>query len=269
MTFFYLTLAKICHTFPSIRKPFWKYVYQRLADQYQQAEWTFMNYGYLPTKEDPIDLQTKDEGDRNLIALYHHVASAVDLTEKEVLEVGSGRGGGASYVARYLSPAEMTGIDISENAITFCRSRHKSENLTFQNGDAESILFDEATFDVVLNVESSHCYGSITRFFAEAYRVLRPGGAFLYADFRPTEDVRGIREALISAGFNTLAEEDITPNVIAALESDSEWKEQWISDLADASLQTTLKTFAATSGTKLFDEFKTGGLSYFRFHAKK
>ena len=34
--------------------------------------------------------------------LYHYVAAAVDLDGKKVLEVGSGRGGGANYVTRVL-----------------------------------------------------------------------------------------------------------------------------------------------------------------------
>ena len=34
--------------------------------------------------------------------LYHYVAAAVELDGKKVLEVGSVRGGGASYVARVL-----------------------------------------------------------------------------------------------------------------------------------------------------------------------
>ena len=38
--------------------------------------------------------------------------------------------------------------------------------------------------DVVLNVESSHCYGSMPRFLAEVRRVLEPRGYFLHADFR-------------------------------------------------------------------------------------
>ena len=46
-------------------------------------------------------------------------------------------------------------------------------------------------------------------------------------------------------------------------------KVEWISNLADANLQTTLRTFAATSGTKLFTEFQTGALTYFRFLATK
>ena len=55
--------------------------------------------------------------------LYDHVAGAVDLRDLKVLEVGSGRGGGADYIKRYLKPESMVGLDISENAVSFCTQK--------------------------------------------------------------------------------------------------------------------------------------------------
>ena len=52
--------------------------------------------------------------------LYHFVTSHADIKDKNVLEVGSGRGGGASYIARYLSPSSITGVDISNEAVALC-----------------------------------------------------------------------------------------------------------------------------------------------------
>jgi ubiquinone/menaquinone biosynthesis C-methylase UbiE len=270
MTLFYLTLAKICHTIPALRRPFWKYVYERLAKSYELQEWTFMNYGYLSENAEPsLELSPDDENDRNLIALYHHIANAGELRGKRVLEVGCGRGGGSSYVTRYLQPSQMVSIDISDNAVEFCKNRHPIDGLEFRQGDAESLPFEDNTFDAVLNVESSHCYGSVGMFFSEVYRVLNPGGSFLYADFRPTEDVNGISEGLAEAGFVIRENEDITQNVLAALKQDSAAKQKWISDLAENHIQPTLQIFAATSGTKLYKEFQQGALHYFRFHAEK
>ena len=267
MTSFYLLVAKICHSVPALRRPFWKYVYQRLASRYAVPEWVFMNYGYLPA--DHLKLEPGDESQRSLISLYHHVAVPGELEGKRVLEVGCGRGGGASYVARYLKPSEMKAVDISENAVTFCRERHPFPQLSFERGDAEHLPFQDGEFDAVLNVESSHCYGDVSRFFGEAYRVLNPGGSFLYADFKPTEDVEGVVASVRKAGFQINENEDITQNVLSALAQDSERKEVWIAELAEASLQGTLNIFAATSGTKLFSEFQNGVLTYYRIHARK
>ena len=45
----------------------------------------------------------------------------------DVLEVGSGRGGGADYVKRCLKPRTMTGVDFSKNAVAFSNRRYAAE----------------------------------------------------------------------------------------------------------------------------------------------
>jgi len=37
----------------------------------------------------------------------------MDLSNRRVLEVGCGHGGGCSFIARYLRPAQMTGVDLA------------------------------------------------------------------------------------------------------------------------------------------------------------
>ena len=175
---------------PLLRRLLWRWWYGRLASKHQSGDWTFMNYGFAPPDGATLALDPADESDRYCIQLYHRVASAADLAGREVLEVGSGRGGGASYIARNLRPAKITGADFSPQAVALCQKRHATvANLAFTVGDAEQLPFPAASFDAVVNVESSHCYGHIERFFAEAARVLRPGGHFLYTDFRPASEV--------------------------------------------------------------------------------
>jgi len=69
-------------------------------------------------------------------------------------------------------------------------------------------------------VESSHCYPSRERFFAEVKRVLRPGGHFLYADvFWPhleAVDLAEVEGMLASSGMSVLEAEDISQNVARA-----------------------------------------------------
>lgn len=70
---------------------------------------TFMNWGY---EEDPpmaLPLDAADEPGRYAIQLYHRVANQTDLAGKNVLEVGCGHGGGASYLVRTLRPTSYTG----------------------------------------------------------------------------------------------------------------------------------------------------------------
>ena len=88
------------------------------------------------------------------------------------------------YLTRTFQPKSYTALDLNPAGISFCQQRHRVDGLTFVQGDAEHLPFEADTFDAVINVEASHCYPDFPRFLAEVARVLRPGGHFLYADFR-------------------------------------------------------------------------------------
>ena len=118
------------------------------------------------------------------IQLYHQTATQVDLSGKDVLEVSCGHGGGASYLTRTLHPASYTALDFNAAGIDFCQKRHDLPGLKFVQGDAQNLPFPDESFDAVINVEASHIYPNFERFLGEVARVLRPGGHFLYADFR-------------------------------------------------------------------------------------
>src|SRR5262249_23003172 len=159
----------------------------------------FLNYAYEEEPPMGVPLERGDEPNRACIQLYHHVAAQVLLRGKNVLEVSCGHGGGASYVARGLQPQSFTALDLNPACIGFCRQRHQVAGLVFRAGDAGRLPFEAGTFDAVLNIEASHCYPSFPRFLSEVARVLRPGGHFLYADFRFAERVAEWEKALASA----------------------------------------------------------------------
>ena len=156
----------------------------------------FLNYAFETAPPLGLALSPTDEPNRACIQLYHHVATPVDLRGRKVLEVSCGHGGGASYLARTLQPAHYTALDLNRTGIAFCRKRHPLAELDFLEGDARHLMFADHTFDAVLNVEASHCYPDFPGFLAEVSRVLRPGGHFLYADFRFHDGIAAWERAL-------------------------------------------------------------------------
>ncbi|MEN9581948.1 MAG: hypothetical protein RJA70_4957 [Pseudomonadota bacterium] len=256
---------------PLLRRLLWRWWYGRLASKQQSRDWTFMNYGFVPPDGANLALEPADEPDRLCIQLYHRVASATDLASQEVLEVGSGRGGGASFVARYHRLAKITGADFSPQAVALCGKRHATvANLTFVVGDAEHLTFPDASFDAVLNVESSHCYGHIDRFFAEVARVLRPGGHFLYTDFRAATEVPAWHAALAGTpGWERVDFEDITAAVTAALEADDERKRKLIAELIPPAFQQVFGEFAGLVGGQMHSGFRSRTIVYHRFTFRK
>ncbi len=201
----------------------WQKAYDFLSKACADPDWTFINYGYAENGDMPA-LSPSDEAERFCIQLYGHLAQKVDLAGKKVLEIGSGRGGGAEYISRCLSPAAVTGLDFSTYAVQFCRKNFNSGGLFFQLGCAEALPFGDESFDIVFNVESSHCYEAMGPFLAEVKRVLSPGGYFLFADFRATDEIDDLRSDLNHSDLVLIEEEDITANVLAALDLDHERK---------------------------------------------
>ncbi len=247
----------------------WRAWYQFLAARYPNPRWTFMNYGYrapdATAAEAPLALEGADEDNRSCIQLYDLVARGAPVAGREVLEVGCGRGGGADYLARKLDPRRIVAVDLSSRAVALCRQRFAHPRLSFEVGDAERLPFAAASFDVVLNVESSHCYGRFDAFLAEVRRVLRPDGHFLYADFRPNGELEGWRAALHAAGFAIHAEQDLRPGVVAALDADDGEKRALIDRLIDRPLAGIFGEFAALQGSELNAALRRGDFGYRAF----
>ena len=175
----------------AVRRFLWRACYEALAKRVSTPDWAFMNYGYaaVPADVDPPPLRSSDEQDRLCIQLYLHAIDNCDLRDSDVLEVGSGRGGGASYISRYLRPRSMTGMDFSQEAVDLCNRHRPAPGLAFVCGDAQSMPFPASSFDAIINIESSHCYESMETFLSEVRRVLRPGGRFFFADLRSIDGV--------------------------------------------------------------------------------
>ncbi len=183
----------LCRVAP-IKKLLWRWWYEFLAGLHRTGDWTFMNYGYAAIPTDPIALDAGDEANRFSVHLYHAAINGVNLANRRVLEVGSGRGGGAAYIKRYHKPAEMVGVDFSAKAVALCNEVYNIPGIRFVQGDAEDLPFDNNAFDAVINVESSHCYGSVDTFLSQVKWVLHPGGYFLYADFRDQDKMENWRQ---------------------------------------------------------------------------
>lgn len=263
--------APLIASSPGLKRTIWKRWYQFLAGGYQIEDWTFMNYGFAELESGPptLALEAADEPNRYSIQLYQQVVSDVDLKGLHTLEVGSGRGGGSSYLARYQKPSTMVGIDYSEKAVELSRKVHKLPNLQFQKGDAEALPFQDGTFDAIVNVESSHCYGSMEGFLAEVLRVLKPGGYFLWADMRAAGDRENIRTQFEGAGLSVQNQVEITPNVVAGLDQVNDRKRETISKHVPRYLHSYFEDFAGVQGTRVYESLKAGKVEYWRCTARK
>jgi ubiquinone/menaquinone biosynthesis C-methylase UbiE len=250
----------------TVRKAIWKLWYPFLTRRLHEEGVVFLNYAYETEPPMGIPLSAGDEVDRACVQLYHHVASQANLRGKDVLEVSCGHGGGASYLTRTMAPAHYTGLDLNPTGIAFCKERHPLPNLEFIQGDAENLPFPDGSFDAVINVEASHCYPDFPRFLSEVARVLKPGGHFLYADFRFRESIPAWENALAKCPLEIITTTDIGPCVIRGLDHNSARSQEMLDRKLPKFLHNLGRDFAGVKGSRVYNALKDRNLSYRSYH---
>ncbi len=226
----------------------------------------FINYGYQSLNGHvPRELDPRDEPNRYGIQLYDHVISKTSIEGKEAVEIGSGRGGGASFITRYHKPSKYVAVDISEKIIRFCNAHYNVDNLSFVQGKAEALPLDDNSFDVAINVESSRCYTNKTAFFNEVSRILRPGGKLMLADMIEPHEVAGYKKSIEASGLEIEEESDITKNIVKALDHDTERRKTLIDKKVPGFLRTNFYQFAGTKGSERYEAFTNGKFRYLCF----
>jgi len=244
----------------------YNYANKRLQDVPQI---TFLNYGYVPPEGQPIALEAHDEPNRIYIQLYHRVVSSVDLHGRDVVEISSGRGGGAKYIKQYFKPRLMLGVDRCSLAVDFCSKQHAQQCLLFICGDAQALPVADASFDALVNVEASHDYPKLERFFSEVLRVLRPGGHFLYTDFRKREHCAQWHDHIQQSGLELVEQEDITTNVVKGLELLTQRHVTLVKQLSPFLLRPIFRQLAGVKGSYVHRSLESGKQKYMRYVLRK
>jgi 27-O-demethylrifamycin SV methyltransferase len=121
-----------------------------------------------------------------------------------VLDVGCGTGTPACYLGR-AREAQVVGISTSEVGVMAAGARAEAEGLaelvSFEQRDGMDNGFEDASFDRVWVLESSHLMRDRERLLAECARVLRAGGRLVLCDIvlrrpMPFAEVRRLRGPL-------------------------------------------------------------------------
>ncbi len=211
--------------------------YDMMTRMFPDQRLTFLNYGYLEENSNFDWLHAEDREQQCSANLIHTLLGNADLRGKHIVEIGSGRGGNCSYLARYTGATAVTGLDFCPAHIEFCERTHRLDGLSFINGDAMALPFDAEEFDAVVNIESSHSYPDLHRFGEEVRRVLKKDGQFFYADTMKGNNHAALSEQdkigvdfftnvleqhqamLRAARFSVEEHRDISAGVVRAFES--------------------------------------------------
>ena len=107
---------------------------------------------------------------------------------EDVLDVGCGTGAVLELLHERYPHKQLTGLDLTPKMIEVACAK-QLDNINFIVGDAENLPFEPQSFDAVLCSNSFHHYPRPDRFFAEAARVLRPGGRLILRDYTSNDVV--------------------------------------------------------------------------------
>jgi len=164
-----------------------------------------------------------------------------------------------------MSPNKITGVDYSKNAVTLCNRIHNENNLEFVEGDASSLPFNNNSYDVIINVESSHCYPSLPRFLSEVKRVLKPGGLFAWTDLCPEKAIEKYEGAFSDFGMKCVESYEITKNVLGALDKETinEAKNEFIQKGTPFYLRGIMRDFSGVKNTNVYKTLKDGRTKYY------
>lgn len=206
------------------------------------------------------DLATVDEFHVRARKATLEVAQFLSLdASSHVLDIGSGLGGPARTLAETFG-CHVTGIDLTQ---AFCDAATTlsgwvglSDRVDFRQGDATSLPFGDAMFDAAMTIHVAMNIAAKDRMYAEARRVLKPGGRFVAYDLLQGEGgdvlfpVPWAREPSIShlatpdtmptllsdAGFRILKVEDST-------EAGQRWFEEMAGRLVKSAPAVTFQAF--------------------------
>jgi len=138
---------------------------------------------------DPIDSDDLAAGDEFHIGGRAATTALFDQVDwrpgMHVLDVGSGIGGPARYLARHRH-AQVTGVDLTPEFVEVARELTRrcgfANKLDFQVGNALELPIPDSAIDAACLLHVGMNIEDKARLFAEVRRVLRPGGWFAIYD---------------------------------------------------------------------------------------
>lgn len=155
----------------------------------------YLNFGYW-TKPD-MHYEAAAEN------LVRTLGEKLELhTESRLLDVGCGMGTQDIFMAGHFDPHSIDALDVTYKHIQRARERARlkgvpEEKLRFHHGTATQLPFEDNTFTHLLSIEAPEHFDTREKFFHEAFRVLKPGGVMVLADYSINRPAKKLWEKFI------------------------------------------------------------------------
>ncbi len=118
-----------------------------------------------------------------------YVTNRIKGKPQHILEIGAGTGRLTRNIAEKIGlEAKLTAIDINPAMIEIARQKVNAVNVDFLEADAQALPFPDNSFDVVVCQFGFMFLPDKQKGFNEAWRVLKPGGQFLFTTWDKAEN---------------------------------------------------------------------------------
>jgi MPBQ/MSBQ methyltransferase len=111
----------------------------------------------------------------------------LDDRSLETVDVGAGTGFSSEGIVRHVDAQHLTLLDQSPHQLSRARAKPALRGAAIVQGDAEALPFATDRFDRYVSCGSIEYWPDPQAAFAEAYRVLKPGGVMLMVGPLPPE----------------------------------------------------------------------------------
>ncbi len=139
------------------------------------------------------------------------ILNRLDLKPGQLfLDIGCGNGYCVAWAADRVAPGgKAIGLDLSPDMIAEAKTHHSKPSVEFIIGQAETLPFETATFDSIINIESLYYYRDIPQVLSEIHRALKPGGQFAaMVDFYKENPYSAVWQDLMPIPMTYLSETD-------------------------------------------------------------
>lgn len=144
---------------------------QEVASSFSRAASSYDNYAKLQQQVGEQLLANVSLSDT------HSIKQAVDL--------GCGTGYFIPRLMDVCQPELLTGLDLASGMLKYARQYHGAENINWLCADAEALPLSADSVDLIFSSLAIQWCENLPQMFAEIYRVLRPGGQFVFSTLGP------------------------------------------------------------------------------------
>ena len=143
-----------------------------------------------------------------------------DMSPAEIADLGCGGGRNAGELLRKYPNAKVTAVDYSALSVEKAKEYNKNEiasgRCTVMQGDVSDLKLPAGKYDLATAFETVYFWPGLEKCFAEAAKVLKPGGVFLICNESDGTDPTGTKFESIIEGMKSYTAQEIEAALKAA-----------------------------------------------------